>query len=114
MRIVKKYEITVRSAIVTSFILACGLSAICLMGEVFSVVEQNAFGNKVAAFEILDNKRFSIFGQEVYFPIIAAFEKISHLIKEYAPGIIKLLGFAVNGAEELIEFSVYSILSSLK
>lgn len=114
MRISKRNRVTLRTAYVTFFMILCGATAVILMGHIFNVVERNGFGNNMSAFKIVGDKGFIVFGKYIHLPVIAVFENISEFFKEYAPGIIKLLGFGVNGAEELIENGVYKIVSSLK
>lgn len=104
----------IRATAVTTVLLACTAAVILMTGEVFTVVEKNAFGNEAQAFGIYDRDVFIIFGQQVRIPIISIMEKIGDFFHKYAPGIIKLLGFAVNGVEELINETVYKIVSSLK
>lgn len=114
MKITKRNRLTARTAFVTFFIIACGIIAAVLMGRVVSVVEGNAFGRQVTVFAVPNDREFIIFGKTFDFPIIAVFKRIGTYIRRYAPGIIKLLGFAVNAVKELIENIIYSIVSSLK
>lgn len=91
-----------RSLSVTMFILICIGAAIAAMGQVYTVVEQNAFGRKVSAFSVTEMDYLSIFGKEVYFPVMSVTEKVGGFVKRHCPGTVKLLGFAVNGTEELV------------
>ncbi len=114
MRITKRKRIILRSAAITSYILMCLMLAVVFMGRVFNVVETNGFNSGLIAFSVINDREFMIFGKIVDFPIIEIGKKIYSVVYNYAPGIIKLLGFAVNGAEELIGNSIYSIVSSLR
>lgn len=114
MRISNRNKTTVRTMLVSLFMIFCAVAAIIASGYVFTIVEENAFGNKAAAFKILNENEFVLFGNTVKLPIISGFIKVKEFITRYAPGVIKLLGFAINGAEELIENVSYKIVSSLK
>lgn len=114
MRITKKSKITLRTFLITMFMITCAATGLIAAGYVFSVLENNAFSNNTTAFGIVNDEEFIIFGNRVRFPFISAVIKLKDLFARYAPGIIKLLGFAVNGVEELIENTVYRIVSSLK
>ncbi|MBE6798758.1 MAG: hypothetical protein E7525_03135 [Ruminococcaceae bacterium] len=114
MRISKRNRTTLRTMYVTLFMIFCVGFGLIAVGRIFGVVEQNAFGNTASAFQILNDEEFILFGNKIRLPIIAFFGRVSDFVKQYAPGIIKLLGFAINGAEELIEKAFYQIVSSLK
>ena len=114
MYISKRNKIMIRTTFITLMLLMCVFAAVILMGEVLTVVEKNAFGNKIDAFEIVDKDVFVVFGNEVNFPVISLFERVTVFFKNYSPGIIKLLSFAVNGVKELLWNLGYIIFSSLK
>lgn len=114
MRTIKDSRTIFRTFCITMFMIICASVGLVVVGHIFSVVEMNAFGNHKLAFGIVNDEEFIIFGNKVRFPIIKVFIYIYDFIRQYAPGIIKLLGFAVNGAEELIENGVYKTVSSLK
>lgn len=114
MRITKQNKTVLRAFYVTMFMITCVAVGLIAAGHVFSVSENGAFSNNATAFGIVNDEEFIIFGSKVRFPIISSVIKLKDWFLRYAPGIIKLLGFAVNGVEELIETIVYRIVSSLK
>ena len=87
---------------ITMFMLLCAGAVIAACGYIYSVVEYNAFGREVAAFSMEAKDYIGFFGEEFYFPLVSVYEHVSGFFKLYCSGIIKLLGYAVALAEELI------------
>lgn len=104
----------IRAAVITSVMLICTAAGLLMSGRVFSVVEKNAFGNDIKAFEIYEKDVYGFFGKRFSVPIITFAERVEAFVYTYAPGIIKLLGFAIDGVGELISKIVYKTVSSLR
>lgn len=91
----------IKSSMLTLVLLTLVIIAVSLMGVVYSEMEFTAFGRNVSFLEAVEKDRLSIFGKEFYFPLETAVENLEYYIESYSPGIIKLLGYAVNTLEEL-------------
>lgn len=94
-------KIMLRSLIVTAFLLLCAFSAIAAMGYAYSVMEKNIYGHTVSAFSVTELDSITAFGREISFPFMSVGLKAAGLYKKYAFGTAKLLGFVLNGVEEL-------------
>ncbi len=92
-----------RSFWVTAFMLFCLGTAIVASGYVYTVVEHNAFGREVEAFAVTSKDYITVFGREIYFPLVSSTENAIRYIKLYSGGIAKLLGIAVTTSEELLK-----------
>lgn len=96
-------KIILRSFCVTSVILICAFAAVLGMGRAYSVMEQNIYGRSASAIYIPKADRLCVFGREIPFPVMTAMSKAYEVVKENAFGLIKPLGFMLDGAEELTE-----------
>ena len=114
MYISKRNKIMIRTTLITLMILVCAFASVVLMGNVFAVGEKNMFGNDIDTFKMVEKGELVIFGNKVNFPFVSFVEKATVFLKNYSPGIIKLLGFAVDGVKELFWNLGYMIFSSLK
>lgn len=94
-------KIMLRSLTVTAFLLLCAFSAIAAMGYAYSVMEKNIYGHTVAAISVTELDRITVFGREISFPLMSVGLKAAELYEKYAFGTLKLLGFVLNGVEEL-------------
>ena len=92
-----------RTAFVTMFVIFCGVVAVYFMGNVYSAIEQTAFGRDSKAIEFKTNNTVTFFGKDYYFPIYSVIENGIHIVKKYSPGTVKLLGGLVETVEELIK-----------
>ncbi|MBO5908363.1 MAG: hypothetical protein J6Q67_01045 [Clostridia bacterium] len=99
----KGLKIMLRTAFITMFVICCGVVAIYFMGNVYSAVEQTAFGRESKAIEFKTNNTVTFFGKDYYFPVYSFIEKVIHIFKKYSPGTVKLLGGLVETVEELIK-----------
>ncbi len=101
-KILCRHRLFLRSFWITEFICMCISVILIACGYVYSVVEHNAFGREVTAFAITSKDYITVFGREIYLPVITIGETVLEFVKQYSSGIIKLLGFAVTSTEELI------------
>lgn len=101
-KISRRNRIFLRAFCMTMFMFMCLGTALVSMGHVYAVIEQNAHGREVTALSVTEMDYLNLFGKEIYFPVMSISEKVYAVFKQYSPGIIKLLSFAVNGTEELI------------
>lgn len=101
-KIIYRHRIFFRAFLVTAFMLLCVSTVVTACGYVYTVVEHNAFGRNVTAFSATSKDYVKIFGREFYLPVVSVHESVSGFIVKYCSGTIKLLGFAINTAEELI------------
>lgn len=101
-RIRKNTRLMLRSMWVTLIILLCAALAFIFMGKAYAVMEKQAFGREVSAFGSEYTDYVTVFGKEVYIPLESAVGGVKSFVSKYTPSIIKLLGMAVNGTEELI------------
>ena len=102
-RIIKtRYQRTMlSSALITLFIISLISAAAILMGVVYKESRYMSFGEQVVLFDIKEKDVFLFLGNEVHIPLMTVCEKIGYIIKQYSPGIIKLLLGVVNTLEEL-------------
>ena len=98
----KKTQVMLRAMSVTLVILLCAALAFMLMGEAYAVMEKQAHGREVSAFYSEYTDYVTVFGKEYYIPLKTAADSVKGFVSEHTPSIIKLLGKAVNGTEELI------------
>ena len=89
------------SALITLFIISLISAAAILMGVVYKESRYTSFGEQVVLFDIKEKDVFLFLGNEVHIPLMTICEKIGYIIKQYSPGIIKLLLGVVNTLEEL-------------
>ena len=101
-KIIHRHRVFFRAFLVTAFMLLCAGVVVTACGYVYTVVERNAFGRNVTAFSVTSKDYVGIFGREFYLPVVSVYESVSGFIVKYCLGTIKLLGFAINTAEELI------------
>lgn len=106
MRVSKRNRIMIKTTAFTLSLLFLMFISVILMGYIYTTVEQNAFGNQAVAFYTADGNYYTVFGNEYYIPIADALGEVSSIIKKYSFSIIKLLGYAKNGTEELIYYIV--------
>lgn len=86
---------------VTLFILMCAAVAVMLMGKAYSVIQRDAFGLETTAFS-MDNKDYvTVFGKEMYFPLVSIIERVIEFFEKYCSGIIKLLKYVIDTIKEL-------------
>ena len=83
--------------------LLCISTIVTSCGYVYTVIEHNAFGHNVTAFSVTSKDYVEVFGKEVYLPVVSVCEGVGGFVGKYCSGAIKLLGFAINTAEELIK-----------
>lgn len=98
----KNSRLVIRSAAVTMFMISCVFTTFLLMGYAYSAIQMTAFGNDTPAFIISDWDEFTVFGTSYHVPVMTSAEKVYNFAYAYSPGIIKLIGFAINGAENLL------------
>lgn len=101
-RLSKNSRITVRCAAITLFILILVFLALYFMGQAYTAMEMTVFERSSEAFFISGWDEFSLFGKVYNLPIMTVSSKIYDFLSQYAPGIIKLHGFCINSAEELV------------
>ncbi len=101
-KIIYRHRIFFRAFLVTAFMLLCVSTVVTACGYVYTVIEYNAFGRNVTAFSVTSKDYVGIFGREFYLPIVSVYESISGFVGKYCSGTVKLLGFAINTAEELL------------
>ncbi len=101
-KFIYRHRIFLRAFSVTAFMLLCVSTVVTACGYVYTVVEHNAFGRNVTAFWVTSKDYVKIFGREFYLPVVSVYESVSGFISRYCSGTIKLLGFAINTVEELI------------
>ena len=102
-KIIYRHRIFLRAFSVTVFMLLCISTIVTACGYVYTIIEHNAFGHYVTAFSVTSKDYVEVFGREFYLPVISLWEGVSGLVSRYCSGTIKLLGFAINTAEELIK-----------
>lgn len=103
VRLSKNNRLLLRSTFVTFFMLSCAFVAVVLMGKAYSEMQKILFDNETEAMFIVEEDVFSFFGNEVYLPVMTYSKKVAEFFKTYASGIIKLIGYAVNITNELLE-----------
>ncbi len=101
-KFIYRHRIFLRAFSVTAFMLLCVSTVVTACGYVYTVVEHNAFGHNVTAFAVTSKDYVEAFGREFYLPVISVWEGVSGFVSRYCSGTIKLLGFAINTTEELI------------
>ncbi len=101
-KLIYRHRIFLRAFLITAFMLLCVSTIITACGYVYTVIENNAFGHNVTAFSVTSKDYVQVFGKEVYLPVVSVSESIGGFVEKYCSGAIKLLGFAINTAEELI------------
>lgn len=101
-KIIYRHRIFLRAFSVTAFMLLCISTVVTACGYVYTVIEHNAFGHNVRAFSVTSKDYVEFFGNEFYLPVVSIYESISGFVGKYCSGTVKLLGFAINTAEELI------------
>ena len=89
-----------RSAAVTLFMFFCAFTAVWYMGSAYSAMQMTAFGNDLPAFFISDWDEFTLFGKSYHIPVMTAAQKVYDFLHSYSPGIVKLIGYALDGIEE--------------
>ena len=82
--------------------LLCVSTVVTACGYIYTVVEHNVFGHNVTAFSVTSKDYVEVFGREFYLPVISVWEGVCGFVSRYCSGTIKLLGFAINTVEELI------------
>ncbi len=90
-----------RSMTVTLFMLTCAVFAVALMGKAYSVIQKDAFGVEKTAYSIDSKDYITVFGREIYFPLISVVESAKGYFEKYCSGMIKLLGYAIDITKEL-------------
>lgn len=98
----KNTSLMLRAMSVTLVILFCTAAAFMLMGKAYAVMEKQGFGREVSAFHSEYTDYVTVFGKEYYIPLKTAVDGVKGFVAEHTPSVIKLLGKAVNGTEELI------------
>ncbi len=101
-KLIYRHRIFLRAFSVTAFMLLCVSTVVTACGYIYTVVEHNVFGHNVTAFSVTSKDYIEVFGREFYLPVISVWEGVSGFVGGYCSGTIKLLGFAINTAEELI------------
>ena len=99
-RISKRNRTVLRSMTVTLVILACSVAATYLMGMAYSAIQRDAYGVEMTAFSVDSKDYVTLFGNEVYFPLINVVQTAKDLFTKYCSGLIKLLGYAIDIAKE--------------
>lgn len=103
-RISKKNRIVLRSMTVTLFILTCAVVAILFMGKAYSSIQRDAYGVDISAFSVDSRDYITVFGKDVYFPLINVLQTAKELFMRYCSGLIKLLGYAIDITKESANF----------
>ena len=94
LKLKENHILTIRSAVVTAFILISALLGVVFMGKAYSVIRKTAFGETTAFFDMTETDVYTFFGHEFHFPLIRYTQKIVVLCKYYSSGLIKLLNYA--------------------
>lgn len=105
----KRNRLFLRSALVTTFIIACGVTALCFMGQAYRATEKTAFGKDVSVISLTDYEHISFFGNEVYFPIFKVADVLKKIKIYTTSGINKLLALTVDGVKELLNYFIQQI-----
>lgn len=99
-RISKRNRTVLRSMTVTLFILTCTVVAIFFMGMAYSAIQRDAYGIEMTVFSVDSKDYITVFGKEVYFPLINVLQTAKELFMRYCSGLIKLLGYAIDVTKE--------------
>lgn len=109
----KNNHLLIRSTLIMLFVLSCAFVAILLMGKAYVEMQKILFNNDTQAFFIVEKDVFSVLGKEFYIPIISCSEKVASFLKNFASGIIKLIGYVLNLTNELIEKIIILLSNSI-
>ncbi len=105
----KRNRLFLKSALVTIFVIACGVMALCFMGQAYRATEKTAFGKDVSVISLTDYEHISFFGKEVYFPIFKVADFFENVKIYTTTGINKLLVLTVGGVKELLSYFIQQI-----
>lgn len=97
------------SAAVTLFIICLFFAAFIMIAIVYKESRRISYGEEIVLFDISEKDNFIILGRNIYFPVMSLFEKVFNIIKQYAPGIIKLPAGVFNTVRELLKFLITKI-----
>ena len=94
-------RVILRSMLITLFILTCAVTAVLLMGRAYSAMQRDVFGVEAKAFWFSSKDHVTVFGKEIYFPLITLIERAVGFFQKHCSGLIKLLGYVISTTKEL-------------
>lgn len=94
-------RVILRSMLITLFMLTCAVTAVLLMGQAYSAMQRDIFGIEAKAFWFSSKDHVTVFGKEIYFPLISITEQVVGFFQKHSSGMIKLLGYVISTTKEL-------------
>lgn len=97
------------SAAVTLFIISLISAAFIMTAIVYKESIKVSYGEEIVIFDIYEKDKFIVLGKKIYFPVMTFFEKVFYIIRQYAPGIVKLPVGVFNTVRELLKLLISKI-----